>query len=247
MNRPPRSVAELEAMPPRGTTEWEVHVRVRADDFAPETLVSLLRETASSGNTGLFERCALSLVGRPGLHGGWVSGHCEPIIRSVGRALHDKQALDDFRQKCYEAMFTAIRAGRAKKPFWEERFGRALKQLCIDVLRFVNRGLDHFEQAVNRVDPAAMEVETDYSISPDEGLFQQVIEEDLRAAILRLPRRQAWAAYLAWIEVRSIESEDDGSVKNIMGVTARAVYKLLGEARQRLAADPQIRKYLEKH
>jgi len=29
-------------------------------------------------------------------------------------------------------------------------------------------------------------------------------------------------------------------------VTARAVYKLLREAKQRLAADPQIRKYLEK-
>jgi len=233
-------------MPPPGTTEREVHVRARADDFAPETLVFLLRETASSRNTALFERCALSLVGRPGLQGGWVSGHCEPIIRSVGRTLHDKQALDDFRQMCYEEMFSAIRAGRAKKPFWEERFGRALKQLCIDVLRSVNRRLDRFEAAVNRVDPEAMELETDHSMSPDDGLFQQVLGQDLHAAILRLPRRQAWAAYLAWIDVRPIESENDGSVKNIMGVTARAVYKLLREAKQRLAADPQIRKYLEK-
>jgi DNA-directed RNA polymerase specialized sigma24 family protein len=251
LNRPRKSATEIDNLPPPGTTEREAHIRAHGGDFAPETLVFLLRETAAKRDTALFEGCAIALVGHRNPGGRCVGGHCEGIILSMAGACGfriDRETLNDFRQACHLAMWRAIRSGCSKKPFWEERFGLALKQLCIDEARKMSRRLDDLERAGNRVElTEEMADGGQHSAVLDDQLFDRIVEQELHAVIRRLPPRQAHAAFLAWVEGRPIGSEDPSSVKNVMGISERAVYSLLNKAKARLVADPQIRKYLENH
>lgn len=249
INRPPESAAELAGLPPKGSTGWDAHVRDHADSFRPETLVCLMREIAASGNTALFERCALALAGYSGPDGRWVAGHCEGLIRAMARKFgfsSDPATLADFRQQCLIGMMLAILEGTEKKHFWEERFGRALKQLCIDEARKLVRQLESFEWADGRA-----EVDTDDTAGDGDPSFVhsevwgRIVEEDFCRAIRGLPPRQAMAAFYTWIERRPIATADPGSVKNLMRISTQAVYALLRKAAAALAADPVIRKYLE--
>lgn len=249
VNRPPESAAEIASLPAPGTTEREAYVRAHADRFTPETLVFLLREALGSGNTALFERCAIALAGRVGPGGNWVGGHCEAMVWSMARSFgfrNDPETLQDFRQQCHMGMWRAIHAGVAEKPFWEARFGLALKHSCIDEGRMLVRRLKELEWADERAElPEDAVGEGEDRPGLDAQVWDRIVEQDLRAAVRRLPPRQARAAFLTWIEGRPVGSDDPRSVKNLMGVTEQAVYALLRKAKVTLAADPELRKYLE--
>lgn len=248
LNRPPKSAIEIAGLPGSGTTDREAYVRANADSFTPETLVHLLRDAAARGNTALFERCAIALTGLVGPGDRRAGGHCEGIILSVAksRRFHlDPHTLRLYRFRCHEAMWRAVHAGRAKKPFWEERFGRALKQLCIDEARRLAR-----ERRRERGDDVEFVELTEEAVSlgqetVHDEVWQRLVEQDLEAAILRLPARQARVAFLTLLERRPVGSADPGSVMNILGVSEREVYFLLGKAKAALALDPEMRKYVE--
>jgi hypothetical protein len=248
LNRPPASTAEIASLPPRGTTAREAFARAHADTFAPETLVCLMRETAADGNTALFERLAVALVGRRTADGTWVGGHCEPIILAMAAwfGLRKAATLDDYRQECYTGMSRAIHAGATEKPFWEERFGKALKDLCIDEAHKMIAKLRHLEWADDRANPTDdVQVEGEDPVSLRDLVWDRIVEGDFRAAIRRLPPRQARAAHLTWIERLAVGSDEPRSVMRIMGITEQAVYALLAKAKAALAADPEIQKYME--
>jgi DNA-directed RNA polymerase specialized sigma24 family protein len=240
--RPDQSAREISGLPPVGTTEREVWIRAHAVELAPETLVFLLREAAAAGNTALFEVCGAALIDVRGTSGGW----CEGIIGAVASETgfrRDREVFRDFRGACYEAMWRAIHGGSNEEGFWEERFGRALRCRCIDVARQMGRAAKKENDAVLASLDSGAELLPDSTGDVAMTVWDRIVVGDLTAAIRRLPPHQARAAFLRFVEGRPVEGEHSGSIRNVLGVTDREVYKLLAEARERLAQDPEIRKY----
>lgn len=245
--RPPHVAKEIEELPPWGTPLCEEHVRTHGAALRPETLVHLLR-TSSGGDTALFPICGRLLIGQKGQTGFWTGGHCEGIIMNLAKHYHfdsDPELLYDFRADCYAGMWKAVHAGYAEKPFWEHNFYHCMKQLCIQVARKV-RG----RRTRERSEQALPESEDGEDLLPDpvsgeDLIFHRILKDDLLAAIRTLPERQAVAALLAWVDERPIEGDAEDSVAKVMGISPRAVYKLLVKARQRLLERPNIQKYKE--
>lgn len=250
LQRPPRSSSEIASLPPEGTTERTAFVQAHADDFCPETLVYLLRETAARGDTATFERCARALAGTPDADGRCTGGHCEGIIIAMAARWHfhqDHQSLRLFRYRCHGSLWRAVRAGSARKHFWEERFGRALKHLCIDEARRLAGELrTERGDAVSMVELDEQQIGAgDDPKALDEEVWGRIVQDTLLAAVRRLPPQQGRAAFLVLIERRPVESVNPGSAAAVLGVTGREVHNLLAKAKVRLAADPEIRKFLE--
>jgi len=188
------------------------------------------------------------LVGYSGPNGNWVAGHCEKVILAMARKFgirDEPDILEDFRQQCLIGVMHAIHEGVEKKPFWEERFGRALKQLCIDKGRSLIGQLEGFEWAEGRAEADPCDTAVGDCTPLENEVLGRILQEDLHRAIHRLPPRQAMAAFYAWIERRPVGSDQAGSVKTLMEISEQAVYALLKKAATALAADPEIRKYLE--
>jgi len=245
LQRPPKSAEEIDALPAFGTDECAALVRARADEFHPETLVYLLREAISAFDTSLVESCGRALIGQRDETGQWSGGYCEGIIMTVARdrgLTRDEDRLHDFRSDVHGEMWKAISAGRAEKPFWEERFGLALKHKCIDVARKHRRRAQRRESEVSvencDADPPA-------SVTIDDAVLGTLAERQLLDAIRNLPGRQARAAFLVWVEGRPVQGSSGDSASEIMGVSPRAVYKLLEKARAKLAEHPIIRPMLD--
>jgi DNA-directed RNA polymerase specialized sigma24 family protein len=207
-----------------------------------------MREAIRARRTDLFERCANALIGQIRPDGTWISGHCQGIILAHARSFglfNDSECLADYRQECLWETMRAIHAGSDKKGFWEERFGLALKQLCIDVGRRLVTRLRRFEWSKERTDPSddSMDQVAGPSSVQDQVL-SGIVYQDLTAAIRRLPPRQALAALLRWVEERPVTSANPGSVTQIMQISEQAVHGLLCKAKAGLQADQEIRKYL---
>jgi hypothetical protein len=245
LQRPPKSAEEIDALPAFGTDEHTSYVRTHADKFQPETLVHLLRAAMSAFETSIAESCGRALVGQlDPKTGRWSGGHCEGIIMTVARdhgLTRDRDALRDFRGDAHGEMWKAICDGRAKKPFWEERFGKALKDKCIDVARKHRRRAQRREAEVSTEDCAVPPA----PVALQDALLGMLAEEKLLGAIRDLPERQARAGFLVWVEGLPIEGNGGHSACEVMGVSPRAVYKLLEKARAKLAEHPLIRSMLD--
>ena len=248
--RPPKSATEIAALPPLGTTECLAHLRDRGASFDAETVVYLLRAALGLGDTTFFELAGRLLVGQQDQAGRWSGGHCEGVIVNLAREfgfLSDPDLLTEFRSRCYAGLWKAIHGG---KPFWEFRFGLALRQKCIECARAVaaERRRDHRHRPlVIGTDeiPDGDDAPGLDAIPMDEDvasrLSAQQNQETLRRALRALPERQGIAAQLAWCERRPVEGTDAASVASVMGITPRAVWKLLRAAGITLRADPAVR------
>jgi len=249
--RSDKSAAEIAAVPALGTTECMAHVRMFGGAFEAETLVHLLRRCLAKQDSVLFEMCGRLLIGREEADGRWHGGHCEGIIVNLACSFgfnRNREAMREFRAGCHGALWREVSNGR---PFWEVRFGRAFRMKCIDVARSQVRKQTAAEDEEDAL--AAMggsSADTDDLPDPTAtAAFGEVVarlssaahEAVLLAAIRHLPKRQARAAFLAWVEGRAIEGTGGNSVESLMGITARRVYMLLAKARVTLQADPAIR------
>lgn len=251
LRRPPKSAAEISALPPLGTTQCSAHVREHGRTFAPETLVYLIREATLRRDTALVELSARLLIGQPGRGSRWEAGHCEPTIAKLARSFgfySDPQLRAAFRSGCLAKLVEAIHAGRDEKHYWEERFGDAFKMACVDVARSLRlpRNRD-MEAGVTDSGDDVVEVD---GFDPgaallDEAILERMASPHHTAALLQavraLPKRQGHAVFLAWVEGRPIEGAGNETVSAVMGITPRAVYRLLEKARFTLRANPDLR------
>lgn len=250
LSRPSQSTAEIAALPALGTTECMVHVRANGHAFAPETLVYITRKAITAGDTPLVEVCTRFLVGKEVEGGRWQGGYCEGTIVTLAsryRLNTHPDLMRAFRARCFDGLWKAIFAGRIEKPFYEVNFAHAFWQQCIDAKRAVVRmGCDMEVGTTNDTDEA---VDVDGVVIEgaelvDEQTINKLVsplhEANLLHAIRALPKRQAYAALLNWVEELPVEGAE-GSVSAIMGVSPRAVYALLEKARFTLQSDPVIR------
>ena len=251
LSRPKQSATEIAALPALGTTQCMTHVRANGESFAPETLVYTIREAIASGDTSLVEVCARLLVGKEVDGGRWQGGYCEGTIVTLAkkyRLTSHPDLMRAFRLRCFEGLWKAIFAGRVKKPFYEENFLHAFWQQCVDAKRsIVRRGGRDMEAGVTTDADDAVDVDQIVveDVEPlDEKTINKLVsplhEAELLDAIRALPKRQAHAALLNWVEELPIEGAE-GSVSAMMGVSPRAVYALLAKARATLQSDPVIR------
>ncbi|MDP9201602.1 MAG: hypothetical protein M3P26_06675, partial [Gemmatimonadota bacterium] len=183
--------------------------------------------------------------------GRWHGGHCEATIVTLARRYHlhtHRDLMRAFRARCFEELWKSIYAGRIDKPFFEVNFAYAFWQLCIDAKRSVVRkgGRD---MAAGVTDDSDTAVDVDAVVLENAELMEDkainklvgaLHEAELLDAIRGLPRQQARAALLNWVEGKPVEGAED-SVSAIMGVTPRNVYALLERARATLQLDPVIR------
>lgn len=252
LQRPRKSVAEIEALPALGSTQCSAYVREHGSGFAPETLVFVMREAKRLNDTLMFELAATLLIGREAPAGRWTGGHCEPTISSLSRAYGFWSGYNlriAFRRECLHALWEAIHAGRELKPYWEERFGHAFKARCIDMARSLERARNRNMEADEALDAEhAVDVD-DLADGASEEVEDGIIAEMSRSqdelvvmnAIRALTPRQGMAVTLAWMEGRQIEGEDGDTVSAIMGISPTAVYKLLRKALIPLRANPALR------
>lgn len=241
--RPPKSADEIDALPTFGTNECASHVRANGPRFTPETLVYLLRRAIEAVDTSLTDFLGHTLLGlEDASTGEWSGGHCEGIIMTVARDLgiiENEDRLRDFRAEVHAELWRMIHAGETERPFWEIRFGMALKQKCLDVARKQKRKSDHRKKSEVSTDDDGPDP-PDPSELEDEVLAR-IGHDVLLAAIRELPDRQRRAAFLVWIEGRAKEGTDGQSASEIMDITPRAVYSLLKKARGRLSSHPRVR------
>jgi len=235
--RPSKSAAEIATLPPMGSTECAQFLRGAGPSLEPETLVYVIREATGIRNTELIQLASMHLVGTGDLGPpGTTRTHAERVILSVARRFgfnRDPAVLDEFFRACFDGMWDAILAGRSRKPFWEASFRNALYSKCIDIGRPVYHRW--------RKD---VPIETLPPLSGPDVLGQTLAlmgEETILEAIRKLPPSEAQASMLHWVEARPVDSPDPGSVKNLMGLSARQVHNLLANARRRLAQDPAVR------
>ncbi len=238
LQRPPKSAAEIATLPAIGSTECTLFLRGAGHALEPETLVYVIREAVKIRNTELIEMASLYLAGTVTVAESVSRGkHAERVLWAVGAGRFgfsgDPAMLDEFWKASLDGMWDAILAGRDQKPFWEANFGQALYAKCLDVGRPLYRrwkreapleSLPHLQGA-------------------DLGreILARLGEEVILQAIRRLPRSEAQAAMLHWVDGRPIDSPEPGSVRNLMGLSARQVHYLLRNAQRRLAQDPGIR------
>lgn len=251
LQRPPKSAAEIDALPPLGTTQCVAYLREHAPAFAPETLVYVMREALRLQDTPLFEMCANVLFGRPGANGRWEGGHCEPTIAKMARSYglyEDLELRCAFRARCLALLVRAIHAGRDRKAYWEERFGDAFKKVCVDARRSLrSRQTRDMEAGVTdaRYDDDELDSEPDpATVSSEDTIISRVASShrrtELLAAVRDLPPRQARAVFLHYFEERTVEGQGPDSAASIMGISDRAVRLLLAKARATLSANPRL-------
>jgi hypothetical protein len=237
LQRPSKSAAEVKALPPLGSTECSALMRDRGHSYAPETLVYVMREAIQVRATDLFELAFRLITGKP-VGNRWEGGHCERTIASLSRAYGfntNSELRLAFRSRCLVALADAVHAGSATKPYWEERFGAAFKDACIDVARSLSRPRNRDMEAgvasddapdVDEIEPAVELIDAELAKRLSQPHHESIVLQAIRA----LPRRQGQAVMLAWMEGRPIEGEVNDTVAKLMDISPRAVYKLLEKA-----------------
>lgn len=241
LDRPVRSVREIEALPALGGSECAGYLQRMGETLCAETLVFLLREFATLRRSKLFEVCGALLVGVPDLAGRYQGGQCESIILTRGKPfgfLHDDELRTEYRGRCHLRMWECIIAGRVAKPFWEERFGHALWELCIDVGQSLTAELKRHaiigsEEAI--ADP--------YEIPDDDGeeaWISAMSVQDLRRAIRKLPEPLRSVAWMRWIADMPITAPEGTSLMSVLGVSDSLIRRRLRQAEAELAKDPKV-------
>jgi DNA-directed RNA polymerase specialized sigma24 family protein len=245
VNRPARSLTEIECLPPIAAPALEGYLLQHGPALTAETLVYLFRELESAGRTELCQIVAALLHG---LAVGTVPsrpGHVEHIVMSVGRGFGltgDPERRKDFRGACYQQMWQAITAGRTEEPFWEERFYRALKFVAISAGRALRRALDKPWNACPEEGPQVDEVTAVDADDQEDLVIGDLACGTIEAAIRSLPDLERTAAWLHWVKDWKVESDDpaEPTVAKAMGISGGMVRRYLRRAKDALRRDPAI-------
>jgi hypothetical protein len=226
------------------------HVRAHGGEYSAETIVYLLRQSLLVHDTPFFEQCGRLLIGSEESDGHWHGGHCEGVVVNLANSfgfLRNPELMREFRINCPSEMWKAIHDGL---PFWEMRFGLAFRQKCIDVARSLSRSMETAEEEDLSGAPGEHVGDIDKIADPDKALVDDEVVARLSSpihqrvlldAVRGLPRRQAAAALLTWVEGRQIEGPGAETVSSLMEITPRGVRLLLAKARKTLLADPTVR------
>ena len=195
-----------------------------------ETLAWLVRKGLDDRDPELTETAARHLLKRS-----------RPIAESVSQVLRPEDR-KDVHSEAIRHMFQSLQAATGEEPtFWEERFGRAFKQSCIDAVRRQRKKLHKATESIHDMPEDAN--------SPDDGDLAAEIAEridlvSLQRIISQLPPLEAAAATLAWIERRKISGPD--SVSEIMRISPSMVHRHLRSAKRRLTKNPRFRALLDR-
>jgi hypothetical protein len=241
LDRPARSVREIEELPALGGPECTSYLQRKGKELSAETLVFLLRELAAMHKSKLFEMCGSLLIGVPDEDGRYHGGKCEGIIVNQARIFGFLRELDlrtEYRGRCHTRMWECICEGRSAKPYWEERFGRALQGICIDVGLGLKGELERHaisDLAENDRDP--------YEIPDNDGEDAWIARmnlRELRQAIRELPEPLLSTAWMKWIDDFPITSPDDVSITSTLGISDSMVRRDIREAKAALALSPIV-------
>lgn len=241
LHRPDRSVREINALPELGGPECAGYLQRKGRELSAETIVFLLREFAALHRSKLFEACGTLLVGEPDGQGGYVGGHCEGII--VKRAmpfgfLHDSDVRTEYRARCHTRMWECISEGRTAKPFWEERFGYALAELCIEVGRGLKAELER-----HAIVDSADDEQDPYEIAGADGEDAWIAAMNvhhLKQAIRALPAPVMKAAWMRWVDDLPITAPSGVSITAVLGVSDSMVRRRLRQAEAALSLNPKV-------
>jgi hypothetical protein len=249
LNRPERSAAEITTLAGFNSGDLITHVERHGAGLTPETLVYLLRTCSSPGLEGLRELVARILVGLPDGRGVFSGGHCERIIAAHARWFgfaDNAESRNEFRAACHHKLWDAIAAGTEAKPFWEERFFRALKGVAIDVGRAMRRVHDSetslAEAGCDPEEPEAIRDGKDLAMSVLDGLTDERLSMAIRG-LPSAPRRAAWLRWKGGLQVESNDSHEV-TVVTVMKISGSMVRRHLRTAKALLREDPAIRDLL---
>lgn len=127
--------------------------------WSDETLVYLIRLANATGNGDLRDVCSLKFYEKN-----------QNRIRHLAKRFLPPEAVDDAASEIWTKIFTQIlQPTEASHKFWEERFGRALKMLALDVCK------KHWRESKNDF----------VSIDADEGGNNRAFEIEAPAPLLR--------------------------------------------------------------
>lgn len=241
LDRPARSVQEIEALPALGGPECTSHLQRKGTELSAETLVYLLREFAAMHKSKLFETCGSLLIGVPDDDGLYHGGKCEGIILNQARTfgfLRDPDLRTEYRGRCHERMWECISEGRSTKPFWEERFGAALRGICIDIGRALKAERARHairDLAEDGLDPSELRGNDD-----EHAWIAKMNAQELRMAIRELPEPLMSTAWMKWVEDFPITSPDDVSITSVLGISDSMVRRNIRAAKSVLALNPTV-------
>ena len=228
MPRPPKSMAEIERLSALGPTDRKDTIRQEGCHLTPETLAFLVRECLGDGDTELLETVAAHLLERS-----------RPIAESVSRVLRPEDR-KDVHSEASRRMFLSLQAATGEEPtFWEERFGQAYKQRCIDAVRTHRTKLRKATVSVHDVSEDTKRLD---EIDVSTEVAERIDRETLQQIISELPPREAAAVTLRWIEGKNVSGSD--SVSEVMEISPSMVHRHLRSARERLTKIPRVRALL---
>lgn len=227
--RPPESHAEIRRLSALDPTERRNVVRTEGSQLTLETLAHFVRIGGSGGDPELSDAAARHL-----LEGS------RRIANSVLKVLPPADR-EDARAEVIRDMLMSLGNAAGEEPtFWEQRFGHAYKQRCIDAVR--RRRTKMYMATVSLEDapehhnlPAPTALAKQVHISIDRHQLQAIIGE--------LSDEQARAVTLRWY--RDLPVSGPGSVAEIMGISRQMVYQHLRNAYRLLKMKPRFRALLE--
>ena len=204
-------------------------VRREGSQLTLETLAHFVRIGGGGGDPELSDAAARHL-----LEGS------RRIANSVLRVLPSADR-DDARGEVIRDMLMSLRNAVGEEPtYWEQRFGRAYKQRCIDAVRRrrtardkATRSLEDAPEHHNLPDPTELA----------ERVAVRIDRHQLRAIIGELSDEQARAVTLRWS--KDLPVSGPGSVAEIMGISREMVYRHLRNAYRLLKMKPRFRALLE--
>ena len=222
-------MAETERLSALGPTDRRDAVRMEGRHLTLETLAFLARESLRDGDTELLETVGARLLERS-----------RPIAESASQVLRPEDR-KDVHSEAIRHMFVSLQSATGETPtFWEERFGLAYKQSCIDAVRRRRTKLQKATVSIHGV--------SDDTSRLDQGnlsteIAERIDRETLQQIISELPPPEAAAATLRWIERRKVSGSE--SVSEVMGISPSMVHRHLRSARERLKKIPRVRALLD--
>lgn len=241
LDRPARSIQEIEALPALGGPECASYLQRKGKELSAETLVFLLREFVAMHKSKLFEVCGSLLVGVPDRDGRYHGGKCEGIIVNQAKVfgfLRDTDLRTEYRGRCHTRMWECISEGRSAKPYWEMRFGRALQAVCIDIGGGLKAELERHairDLAENDQDPYEIPGNDD-----EDAWISRMNVRELKQAIRELPEPLIRTAWMKWVDDFPITSPDDASITSVLGISDSMVRRNIREAKAALALNPIV-------
>ena len=227
--RPPEFAAEIKRLSALNPTDLRNGVRREGSQLTLETLAHFVRIGGGGGDPELSDAAARHL-----LEGSRrIANSVLKVLRSTDR--------EDARSEVIRDMLISLTKADGEGPtYWEQRFGHAYRQRCIDAVRRRRTGqeeaTDSLEDAPehhNRPDPTDLAAEV--AIRIDRHQLKEIVAE--------LSDEQARAVTLRWF--KNLPVSGPGSVAEIMGISRQMVYRHLRNAYRVLKMNPRFRALLE--